>query len=92
MHLRKALAYLYPDSSRRTLQNWLQAGRFSIDGKPLKREDIPLETGQILSSKESCRVSKVPGLKILYADRHLIAIEKPAGLLSVPLDLSLIHI
>jgi len=86
MTVREALASLYPDSSRRTLQNWLQAGRFSVDGKRLNREDIPLEPGQIFSSKETCKAPKIPGLKILFEDRHLIAIEKPAGLLSVPLD------
>ncbi|HSX38366.1 MAG TPA: RluA family pseudouridine synthase [Chlamydiales bacterium] len=86
MTLREALAFLYPDSSRRTLQNWLKAGRFSINGKLAKWEDALLETGQILASKDSCRAPKVPGLKILYEDRYLIAIEKPAGLLSVPLD------
>lgn len=86
MNVREALSELYPDSSRRTLQNWLEAGRFSLDGKRLKREDTPLEPGQVLSSKDTCRAPKVPGLKILFEDRHLIAIEKPAGLLSVPLD------
>src|SRR5437879_4265194 len=86
MTVREALACLYPDSSRRTTQNWLKAGRFSVDGKRLNREDEPLDAGQIFSSKDTCKAPKVPGLKILFDDRHLIAIEKPAGLLSVPLD------
>lgn len=86
MNVREALSQLYPDSSRRTLQNWLEAGRFSLDGKLIKREDILLEPGQVLASKDTCKAPKVPGLKILFEDRHLIAIEKPAGLLSVPLD------
>lgn len=86
MILREALACLFPDSSRRTIKNWLQAGRFSVDGKRLTREDTPLEIGQVLASKDNCSAPKVPGLKILFEDRHLIAIEKPAGLLSVPLD------
>ena len=86
MILREALACLYPDSSRRTLQNWLHAGRFALDGKRLAREDTPLEVGQVLSSKTTCSAPKIPGLRILFEDRHLIAVEKPAGLLSVPLD------
>jgi tRNA pseudouridine32 synthase/23S rRNA pseudouridine746 synthase/23S rRNA pseudouridine1911/1915/1917 synthase len=86
MTLREALACLYPDSSRRTLQNWIKAGRFSQGGKALSREDTPLETGQLLSSKDTCAPPKVPGVKILFDDRHLIAIDKPAGLLSVSLD------
>ena len=86
MSLREALACLYPDSSRRTLKTWLEAGRFSLDGKRLTREDTPLEIGQILASKDTCSAPKAPGLKILFEDRYLIAIAKPAGLLSVPLD------
>lgn len=86
MTLKEALALCYPDSSRRTLQTWLKAGRFSIRGELLKRENQVLQAGDILIAKESCKAPKVPGLKILYEDRHLIAIDKPAGLLSVPLD------
>jgi len=81
-----ALKQLYPDSSRRTLQNWLRAGRFSIDGVALKRENAELSEGQVLSSQESCRPQLISGLKILYEDRYLIAIDKSVGLLSVPLD------
>lgn len=86
MSVKEALARLYPDSSRRTLQNWLKAGRFSLDGKKVQREDLPLKEGQVLMAKETFLPPKVPGLKILYEDRYLIAIDKPVGLLSVPLD------
>lgn len=86
MRALEALRQLYPDSSRRTLQTWIKTGRFTVDGTLLKREDAPLEAGQILNSQETFRPPKVPGLKIVYEDRHLIAIDKPIGLLSVPLD------
>lgn len=81
-----ALRKLYPDSSRRTLQNWLKNGRFQVDGKRLERENIVLTEGQTLSSRETFDPPKVPGLKILYEDRYMIVIDKPVGLLSVPLD------
>ena len=86
MTVREALAHLYPDSSRRTLQNWLNSGRFSVGKRLLKRENEQLEEGQVISSKENFQAPKVPGIKILYEDRYLVAIEKPTGLLSVPLD------
>lgn len=86
MKVLDALKKLYPDSSRRTLQNWLKAGRFSVDGVVLKRENGELTAGQVLSSQESCRPQLIPGLKVIYEDRYLIAIDKPVGLLSVPLD------
>ena len=84
--LLKALKTLYPDSSRRTLQNWLKAGRFSINGKEVKKENIFLEKGEVLSSKSTFTKPKVPGVPILYEDRYLIAIDKPEGLLSTPDD------
>lgn len=82
----EALKSLYPDSSRRTLQNWLKSGRFSLDGKTLTKPIPSLEKGQTLSAKESFQRPRIPGVPILYEDRYLIAIDKPEGLLSTPLD------
>jgi tRNA pseudouridine32 synthase/23S rRNA pseudouridine746 synthase/23S rRNA pseudouridine1911/1915/1917 synthase len=82
----EVLRKLYPDSSRRTLQNWLQAGRFTVDGQQIKKENEELAIGQVVRSQTTCKPQLVPGLKILFEDRYLIAIDKPVGLLSVPLD------
>ncbi len=82
----EALRKIYPDSSRRTLQTWLKNGRIRLDGKIINREDTQLTEGQVLQSKDTFKAPKVPGLKILYEDRHIIVIDKPVGLLSVPLD------
>lgn len=86
MLLSAALGQLYPDSSRRTLQTWLKNGRFRLDGRQISREDTPLIKGQKLIVQETFKAPKVPGLKILYEDRHMVVIDKPVGLLSVPLD------
>jgi tRNA pseudouridine32 synthase/23S rRNA pseudouridine746 synthase/23S rRNA pseudouridine1911/1915/1917 synthase len=82
----EACRKMYPESSRRTLQNWIKAGRFTVGEKALKKENDPLEEGQTLVSKETFAAPKIPGVKILYEDRYLVAIDKPVGLLSVPLD------
>jgi 23S rRNA pseudouridine1911/1915/1917 synthase len=86
MSLSEALHQLYPDSSRRTLQNWIRNGRFRIDGKVIFREDTPLIQGQNLEVKATFKAPKIPGLKIIYEDRYMVVIDKPVGLLSVPLD------
>lgn len=86
MSLIEALRQLFPDSSRRTLQNWLKNGRFRLDGKIVERENTPMMEGQKLTVKDTFKAPKIPGLKILYEDRHFIVIDKPVGLLSVPLD------
>ena len=83
---KEALSTLYPDSSRRTLKSWIEKGRFSVDGRKLTRENESLQEGQVLTSRDTFAPPRIPGIKIIYEDRHLIAIEKPAGLLSVPLD------
>lgn len=82
----EALRKIYPDSSRRTLQTWLKNGRFLVDEKPIRREDALLTDGQVIVTQETFRAPKVPGLKILFEDRYLVIIDKPVGLLSVPLD------
>lgn len=82
----EALRKLYPESSRRTLQNWLRSGRFTLDGSILKKENVLIREGQILKAQETFRAPRIPGLKILYEDRYMIAIDKPIGLLSTPLD------
>lgn len=82
----EALKSLYPDSSRRTLQTWLEKGRFMLDGKPLLKGNTVLQKGQVVTSRETFRPPKVPRVPILYEDRYLIVIDKPEGLLSTPLD------
>jgi tRNA pseudouridine32 synthase/23S rRNA pseudouridine746 synthase/23S rRNA pseudouridine1911/1915/1917 synthase len=82
----EALRNIYPDSSRRTLQQWLENGRFQVDGEPLSKENLVLNEGQTLTSKETFRAPKIPRVKILYEDRYMIVIDKPEGLLSVPLE------
>lgn len=87
MTLAEAARLLYPESSRRTLKNWLALGRFSVDGAVLKRENDWVKEGQIVSSQEKFqRPRHAYQLQVVYEDRFLIAVEKPAGLLTVPLD------
>ncbi|MEN9654359.1 MAG: ribosomal large subunit pseudouridine synthase [Chlamydiota bacterium] len=86
MKAEEAIRRLYPDSSKRTLQNWLRSGRFTVDGRVLKRFDEELGDQDVVVAKESCKAPKVPHLKILYEDRSIVVIDKPVGLLSVPLD------
>lgn len=82
----EALRTLYPDSSRRTLQNWLKAGRFTLDGKVAQKETTTLKEGQTLESQETFRPPRMARIPVLFEDRYIIAIDKPVGLLSVPLD------
>ncbi len=83
-----ALAILLPDHSRSTIQNWMRSDHVCIGGRPVK----PSEK---LSGLESVDISIPPTetveweaesipLDILYEDRELFIIHKPAGLVVHP--------
>ncbi len=75
------LCQQYPESSKRTLKSWIKWGRIYVDGKPHTKAFI--EEGQVVTLGQK----EVPGpFPILYSDRWLIVINKPAHLLSVPAD------
>ncbi len=83
--LLEQLETLYPDSSRRTLRNFLKTGRISLDGTMIVQPKHVPVVGQLLElHKEDQRIK--PPLPVLYQDEYLLAVNKPSGLLSVPLD------
>lgn len=86
MQALEALRHLFPSSSRRTLQHWIKGGRFLVDEKPLEKDSSWLEEGQTLSAQEQFSPPEKSKIKIYFHDRHVIVVEKPPGLLSVPLD------
>ncbi|MBI3900548.1 MAG: hypothetical protein HY324_00190, partial [Chlamydiia bacterium] len=59
MCVKEALSLIFPDSSRRTLKNWLVRGRFSANGKILQREDELLKVGDLLTAQEQFAPPKV---------------------------------
>lgn len=82
--LLEALEQWYPDSSRRTLRNWLKAERITVDGIVVNRATFSVKKDQELAIIE--KPKKVSELPILYEDDDLVVIDKPEGLLSVPLE------
>lgn len=86
MSILEALRHLFPHSSRRTFRHWIKGNRFTLDGHPVERDTLIAEQGQTLRSIDALRTKKAANINILYEDRYLIAIDKPVGLLSVPLD------
>lgn len=86
LSLIEALQNQFPDSSKRTLLNWVKWGRVSVDGAPVLKPHALVKKGQtpVLEKKESKH--RAMGIPILYEDRWIVVIEKPAGLLSVPAE------
>ena len=87
--LDQVLASLFPDFSRTRLQEWVRAGRVSLDGevvnKPRNRvsggETVALQA--LLDDRVECHPEAIP-LNILYQDKSLILVNKPAGLVVHP--------
>lgn len=85
----EALKRCFPESSNRTLQNWVKAERIRIDGKPITKPHFLLEKGQEIELGKKEQERYIGGLPLLYEDRSLLIINKPSGLLSVPAENSL---
>jgi 23S rRNA pseudouridine1911/1915/1917 synthase len=89
LRLDQALARTFPQYSRNRLQAWLKSGHILVDGaraeasRPVsggeRIEIAPPETPDAAMP----RAQRMP-LKIVYQDRDLIVIDKPAGLVVHP--------
>ncbi len=77
-------AYLH-GWSRNTIKQRLLAGCVRVNGASVGRHDFALKAGDQVEVSAPSRPAgdSLPSLEILYADRDLIAINKPAGLLAV---------
>lgn len=82
MTVLEALQELSPDSSKTNLRSWIKQGRVEIDGLPATRADQTVEAGKTITVGRH-RKTLPQGLGILYEDEHIVAIDKPIGLLSV---------
>lgn len=76
------LKQLYPDSSVTRLKSWIAEGRVLIEGRVATRSDVLLPVEAPITLKPHARRIG-GGIAILYEDAHLVAIDKPSGLLSV---------
>ena len=76
--------------SRNTLRQRLQLGCIDVNGTTASRHDQMLQPGDtvLIHAKGEGRAATraAPGLPVVFADDDLIAIDKPAGLLSVSSD------
>jgi 23S rRNA pseudouridine1911/1915/1917 synthase len=88
LRLDQALARALPQYSRARLQGWIEAGAVEVDGRRLRPKDKVLggETVYIearLEVQEQVGAEEMP-LEIVFKDRALFVINKPAGLVVHP--------
>lgn len=71
--------------ARNKIKQRLQSGCISVNGKAITQHDFSLNEGDLVEVGAAAKVVNGPPsqLEVLYSDRDIIAINKPAGLLSV---------
>lgn len=87
MQLLERMCLEHPGSTRTRVREWIKTGRVTVDGTPVTRTDTPVGSGQELRLEaRACRQKSIQGIRIIYEDRYLVVVDKPAGLLSVATD------
>ena len=86
--LDQAAVELFPDFSRGRLQQWIKSGELTVDGKRAKPssrvqgcETLCIEAQMVAEGE--VEPEDIP-LDIIFADEHLLVLNKPAGLVVHP--------
>lgn len=87
--LDKVLAHCLPQFSRGRLQQWIEAGRVSVDGQPATVRQILLGDEHIVVNPQpdpaaQAFVAEPMTMPIVHEDDDLIVIDKPVGLVVHP--------
>jgi 23S rRNA pseudouridine1911/1915/1917 synthase len=84
----QALARALPQYSRARLKTWIESGVVQVDGRPLRGKDRVLGGEQVriraeLPVQDRVQAEAMP-LTVVFRDRALLVIDKPAGLVVHP--------
>jgi 23S rRNA pseudouridine1911/1915/1917 synthase len=88
LRLDQALARLLPQYSRSRLQGWIDAGAVKVDGRQLRGRDKVVGGEKVLiearvEPDRQVTAEEIP-LDVVFEDRALLVINKPAGLVVHP--------
>jgi 23S rRNA pseudouridine1911/1915/1917 synthase len=83
------LAMAVPELSRSRIKRLIEAGQVQANGAPLLDPALKVKAGQIFAivvpeSADAAPEAQSLALEIVYEDKHLIVIDKPAGLVVHP--------
>jgi 23S rRNA pseudouridine1911/1915/1917 synthase len=87
--LDKVLSKLVPQYSRSRIQQWIEAGRVTVDGQPGKGKTTVLGDEDIIilpqaAPEEQAFKPESMDLSIIYEDADILVIDKPHGLVVHP--------
>ncbi len=85
LRLDAAAAQLFDAHSRSRIKSWIEEGRVSLNGAVCLLPRQPVRQGDVLGlvAEAAVEVTLKPqdlALDVVFADRHLVVINKPAGL------------
>lgn len=88
------LSILHPDAKKNSLRRMVDHGRVRADGEKITRANAKITSGvtvTVLSKSDGDETvgkykSTIPEPEVLYSDKSIIVVNKPAGLLSVATD------
>lgn len=81
--LLKILSEAFPDFSNKKIKSLIKYKMVEVDNKPVVNSSTSIEAGKIVTVFFQKRAIPKIDLNIIYEDDDLIAIDKPAGLLSI---------
>ncbi len=83
MTLAERLRALYPEASGRSLKQWLETGRVTVDGRACRdgRRELAADAAVTLGGRASAPFPR--GLTLVHEDDAILVVVKPAGLLTV---------
>ncbi len=85
--LMKFLIENLPNKNRNNIKSLLKNKQVLVDGAAISQFNHPLNPGQEVMITESRFSDKdMKGIKIVYEDEYLIAVEKASGILSIATD------
>jgi 23S rRNA pseudouridine1911/1915/1917 synthase len=86
MRLDLLLIRRHPGLSRRRAREVIEKGQVSVDGRPVRAPGHEVaETAALVFDPNRPALSRARcTLPVLYEDEHVIVVDKPAGLLTVP--------
>ena len=80
--LRELLQALYPETSGRSLKQWLESGRVSVNGVVVRRGDAAVAEDARVTLGQPVVEFPSP-LRLVHSDEHVIVVDKPPGLLTI---------
>ena len=85
--LMKFLIESLPNKNRNNIKSLLKNKQVLVDGAAISQFNHPLNPGQEVMITESRFSDKdMKGIKVVYEDEYLIAVEKASGILSIATD------